>query len=156
MICYMVLMTGRYAISTAGVALEAALVDDNERLTGTRKTGSFASLKALMSAPVTGTQTTIFMWIIAAYGYDQNAEVQTETAQIGIRIAAAGVPIIFAVLGLVALLFLPYNKTVEAELSEYSKIRRGTGTAFGGTTTEDSELDRDTDLDGNQQPSIHS
>src|SRR5699024_10529778 len=103
--CYVVLMTGRYVMSTAGVALEAALIDDNERATGTRKTGSFAALRALMSAPVTGAQMAIFMGIISAYGYDQHAEVQTEAAQFGIRLATAGVPIAFCLLGLVALCF---------------------------------------------------
>ncbi|XBH20524.1 MFS transporter [Jonesiaceae bacterium BS-20] len=130
LICYMFLMSGRYIMTTAGVALEGALIDDNERMTGTRKTGSFASLKALMSAPVTGTQLSIFLWIIAAYGYDPNLDVQTEAAQAGIRFATAGIPIIFGVLGLIALFFLPYSKAVEADLSKFSADRRGLGTAF--------------------------
>lgn len=130
LIAYMFIMTGRYMMTTAGVALEGALVDDNERITGTRKTGSFASLRALMSAPIIGTQTTIFLWIIAAFGYDQSLEVQTETAQWGIRFATAGVPIIFGVLGIIALLFLPYTKKIEAEISEFSLQNRGEGTAF--------------------------
>lgn len=129
LISYIFIMGGRYIMTTAGVALEGALIDDNERLTGTRKTGSFAALRALMSAPITGTQTTIFMWIIAAYGYNQNADVQSETAQWGIRIAAAGVPILFGLLGIVALFFLPYSKKVEADLSEFSRVRRGDSTA---------------------------
>ncbi|AIY01525.1 major facilitator transporter [Arthrobacter sp. PAMC 25486] len=133
LIAYMFIMTGRYMMTTAGVALEGALIDDNERLTGTRKTGSFASLRALMSAPLTGTQTTIFMWVIAAYGYEQSAEVQSAAAQWGIRFATAGVPILFGVLGIVALLFLPYNKKIEAEISEFSRARRGEGTAFVST-----------------------
>src|SRR5699024_2126117 len=37
LLCYMVLMSGRHIMATAGIALEAALVDDNERATGTRK-----------------------------------------------------------------------------------------------------------------------
>lgn len=130
LICYMVLMSGRYIMTTAGIALEAALIDENERLSGTRKTGSFAALRAIMSAPMVGTQTTIFMFIIAYYGYNQNAELQTESAQMGIRIAAAGVPILFAVVGIGALFFLPYSKAVEADLSEYSAMRRSFDTAF--------------------------
>lgn len=130
LIAYMFIMTGRYMMTTAGVALEGTLIDDNERLTGTRKAGSFASLRALMSAPLTGTQTTIFMWIIAAYGYDQSGEVQSAAAQWGIRFATAGVPILLGVLGLVALLFLPYNKRTEAEISEFSHASRGEETAF--------------------------
>src|SRR5690625_5256570 len=51
-------------------------------------------------------------------------------AQLGIKIATAGVPIVFALLGFIALSFLPYSRSVEAELSEYSKRRRGSQTAF--------------------------
>ncbi|WP_163544045.1 MFS transporter [Occultella kanbiaonis] len=130
LVCYVFIMAGRHTMSTAGVALEAALIDDNERETGTRKTGSFAALRALLSAPVTGAQTAIFMGIISAYGYDQLAQVQTETAQLGIRVATAGVPIAFCLLGMIPLLFLPYSKRVEAELSEFSGRQRGLGTAF--------------------------
>ncbi len=124
LLCYIVLMSGRYIMLTAGAPLEAALVDENERMTGTRKTGSFAALRALMSAPVLGMQTTLFLWLIAAFGYDQNAAIQSESAQLGIRIATAGVPIAFALLGVIAMLFLPYTKQVEADLSEYSESRR--------------------------------
>lgn len=137
LICYVVLMSGRYMMSTAGVPLEAALIDDNERATGTRKTGSFAALKALMAAPVTGSQMAIYMAIISAYGYDQLAQTQDATAQFGIRLATAGVPIAFCILGAIALLFLPYSKAKEVELSRFSESQRGEGTAFGAPRYQD-------------------
>ncbi|PKI92074.1 hypothetical protein CW368_04325 [Actinomycetales bacterium SN12] len=130
LLCYIVLMSGRHIMMTAGAPLEAALVDENERNTGTRKTGSFAALRALMSAPLIGSQTALYLWLISAFGYDQNAEVQSESAQLGIRLATAAVPIVFALVGAVALLFLPYTRRVEAELSAFSLERRGTRTAF--------------------------
>ncbi|WP_139417233.1 MFS transporter [Agromyces laixinhei] len=140
LLCYLVLMSGRQIMMTAGSPLEAALIDENERTTGTRKTGSFASLRALLSAPLIGIQTALFMWIISAFGYDQLAEVQSETAQLGIRIATAGVPIVFALLGAIAMAFLPYSKTVEAGLSEFSRDRRGSGTAFATHDPRGAEL----------------
>lgn len=130
LLCYIVLMSGRHIMMTAGAPLEAALMDENERTTGTRKTGSFAALRALMSAPLIGSQTALYLWLISAFGYDQGAEVQTESAQLGIRVATAVVPIVFALAGVVALLFLPYTRRVEAELSAFSRERRGTRTAF--------------------------
>jgi GPH family glycoside/pentoside/hexuronide:cation symporter len=130
LLCYIVLMSGRHIMMTAGAPLEAALVDENERTTGTRKTGSFAALRALMSAPLIGSQTALYLWLISAFGYNQGAEVQTESAQLGIRVATAVVPIVFALAGVVALLFLPYTRRVEAELSAFSRERRGTRTAF--------------------------
>lgn len=134
LLCYIVLMSGRYIMMTAGTPLDAALIDENERTTGIRKTGSFAALKALISAPLVGVQTALFMGIISAYGYDQHAEVQSESAQFGIRLATAGIPIVFALLGAVALLFLPYTKAVEASLSEYSERRRGEGSRLAAPT----------------------
>ncbi len=70
------------------------------------------------------------MGIITAYGYDQLVDVQDPTAQFGIRIATAGVPIVFCLIGMVPLAFLPYSKRVEAELSEFSERERGRQTAF--------------------------
>lgn len=138
LLCYIVLMSGRHIMMTAGAPLEAALVDENERITGTRKTGSFAALRALMSAPLIGSQTALYLWLISAFGYDQGAEVQSESAQLGIRIATAVVPIVLALAGAVALFFLPYTRRVEAELSVFSRERRGARTAF--TAPEDRVL----------------
>lgn len=135
LLCYIVLMSGRHIMMTAGAPLEAALVDENERITGTRKTGSFAALRALMSAPLIGSQTALFLWLISAFGYDQGADVQSESAQLGIRIATAVVPIVFALVGAVALFFLPYTRRVEAELSAFSRERRGGRTAFTAPET---------------------
>lgn len=135
LLCYIVLMSGRHIMMTAGAPLEAALVDENERATGTRKTGSFAALRALISAPLSGSQTALFLWLISAFGYDQGAAVQSESAQLGIRIATALVPIAFALVGAVALLFLPYTRKVEAELSAFSRERRGARTAFSAPET---------------------
>ncbi len=112
-------------MTTADVALEAALIDDNERQTGTRKAGSIAALRALMSAPVTDGQTALFMGIITAYCYNQPLEVQDTTAQLDIRIATAGVPIVFCLIGMIPLSFLPYSRRVEAELSEFPGISGG-------------------------------
>ena len=122
--CYIVLMSGRYIMVTAGTPLEAAMIDQNEQETGTRKTGTFTALRALMSAPLAGIQTALFMWIIAAFGYNQHAEVQSASAEFGIRFATAGVPIILTLVGAVALAFLPYTKAVEAELSRFSEQQR--------------------------------
>lgn len=115
------------------MALDAALIDDNERLTGIRKAGSIASLRALLTAPVAGAQMMIYMAILSAGGYDIGAAVQTPEAQDAIRFATAGVPILFAVVGLVPLLFLPYTREREMELSAWSQERRPQeGTAVEG------------------------
>lgn len=130
--CYVLIMTGRYMVSTGSVALDAALIDDNERATGIRKAGSIASVRALLSAPVAGVQMVIFLGILSAGGYDASAAVQSESAQQAIRFGTAGVPILFALLGLVPLLFLPYSRSAEQDLSAWSRAQRPEeGTAVG-------------------------
>lgn len=133
LLCYILIMGGRQIAGTAGVALDAALIDDNERATGSRKTGSIAAVRALLTAPVAGIHMVIFMSIITAGGYDQSLDVQSEQTQQAIRLAVAGVPIAFALVGLIPVLFLPYSRQYEAELSAWSKSRRsGEGAGPGG------------------------
>ncbi|WP_040281813.1 MFS transporter [Tessaracoccus massiliensis] len=127
LLCYLVLMFGRYVIATASVAVDALLVDDNEQRTGTRKTGQIAAMRAILGAPVTGVQLVIYMSILGAYGYEAGASVQSESAQLGIRVATALVPIAFCLASLIPLLFLPYNRQREAELTEFSLARREVG-----------------------------
>lgn len=122
--CYVLIQSGRYMVTTASVALDAALIDDNERRTGIRKAGTIGSLRALMSAPLAGIQMVIFMGIITAGGYTSGADVQSGSAMDAIRFAAAGVPILFALVGMIPLLFIPYDKKSEAELSRWSEQRR--------------------------------
>ena len=77
-----------------------------------------------------GLQMIIFTSIIHASGYDVNAAMQSAQAMLGIRIATAVVPIVFCVVGVLPLLFFPYDKAKEAALSAFSAERRrgGVGT----------------------------
>ncbi|MDO5676786.1 MAG: MFS transporter [Propionibacteriaceae bacterium] len=125
LLCYLVLMFGRYVISTAAVAVDALLVDENEELTGTRKTGLLAAMRAILGAPVTGAQLVLYMAILSYFGYDGTSTTgQTESAQLGIRVATALVPIAFCLVSLIPLLFLPYSRKREAELTASSMERR--------------------------------
>lgn len=148
LICYVLIMAGRQIAGTAGVALDAALIDDNERATGTRKTGSIAAVRALLTAPVAGIHMVIFMSIITRGGYDQSLEVQTAQTQDAIRLAVAGVPIVFALAGLIPVLFLPYTRSIEAELSAWSKARRGMDDETAAALEE--QLDADLDGEGEE------
>ncbi|WP_203568530.1 MFS transporter [Aestuariimicrobium ganziense] len=125
--CYVAIMAGRHVMSMAGVALDACLVDDNERQSGTRKTGLFASIRALLSAPLSGVQLVLYMAILSRFGFVEGGGLQGETAQLGIRVATALVPIAFCLVGLVPLLFLPYGRRLEEELSQWSRGRREGG-----------------------------
>jgi GPH family glycoside/pentoside/hexuronide:cation symporter len=112
---------------TAGVAVNGALIDENERSTGMRKTGLFNGIFALLTTTLTSFQSIIFTNIINWFGYDGNAVVQTERAIFGIRVGAGLVPLIMGAIGFIPLLLFPISKTVEKDLSEYSsKLRRST------------------------------
>lgn len=127
LVCYLVIMLGKALAGTAGVAIDAMLVDDNEQLTGTRKTGQLAAVRAILGAPITGVQLVLYMSILSATGYQAGADTQSPEAQLGIRIATCLVPIGFCLVSLVPLLFLPYSRARERELNEYSVTRRGAG-----------------------------
>lgn len=126
LLAYIPIMIGKYTMNTGAAPLNAALVDENERLTGERKPGLIGALLALISAPAISTQTMIFMGILTAFGYNKDLPVQTEQAMLGIRVGTAIVPIIFVLLGLIPLLRFPIDQVKEQELSDYStKQRRG-------------------------------
>ena len=102
------------------VAINGALIDENERTTGIRKTGLFNGLFALIATTLTSFQSIIFTNIIQWYGYDGNAAVQTERAIQGIRIGAGLVPLIMGAIGFIPILLFPIGRNQEKELSEYS------------------------------------
>lgn len=81
----------------------------------------------LIAAPAVSTQLMIYMAILAFFGYDAKAPVQTAQAMMGIRIGTALVPIAFLLVGLIPLIFFPINRDKEAELSAYSEARRRGG-----------------------------
>jgi GPH family glycoside/pentoside/hexuronide:cation symporter len=123
-ICYTPVMFGIYLINTAARPLGAAIIDENEQQTGTRKTGLFQAVNAILSAPIASLQMIIFLSLIKYFGYNQNAETQSAGAMWGIRLATCLVPIAFGLAGMLPLVFFPYNKAREQELSLYSAERR--------------------------------
>lgn len=130
--CYAIAQAGRYTMSTAATALDAVLVDDNELQTARRKTGQFAAVRALLSAPLAGIQLVLFTAILTRTGYDAGADVQSLEAQWGIRAGTALVPIVFCLAGMVPLLFVPYDRAREAEIGARTLSRREGG--FEGRT----------------------
>ena len=129
-LAYVLIQLGRYTASTAGGPLGAAIIDDNERRTGTRKTGLFGAVNALLLAPVGGLQMILFMGILKATGYQEGAAAQSAEAVMGIRIAAAIVPMAFCLAGILPLALFPYNRETEAELSRFSAEQRRGGASM--------------------------
>lgn len=107
-------------VNVVGGPLFGAIIDEDERRTGTRKAGLFTGMNALLTIPIGGIHTVIFTSILSFYGFVSGAAAQTETAVFGIRIASSFLPGILIILGMIPLFFLPINKRVEKELSDFS------------------------------------
>lgn len=126
-ICYTFIVVSLNMCLTAGVTINGALIDENERSTGIRKTGLFNGIFALLATTLTSLQSIIFTNIINWFGYDGNAAVQTDRAVWGIRVGAGLVPLIMGAIGFIPLLMFPIGKNLEKEISEYSSgLRRST------------------------------
>ncbi len=138
-VAYVFIQLGKYMASTAGGPLGAAIIDENEKLTGSRKTGLFGAVGALLLAPVGGLQMILFMGILKATGYAEGADVQSAGAVMGIRVASAVVPMVFALLGMIPLALFPYDKQKEEELSLFSAQRRA---GLSGTESENVDLEQ--------------
>lgn len=121
---YIPILMGRQVNETVQYPLTALVIDENEKLTGTRKPGLLTAINSLLFAPISGIQLVIFMNIINRYGFQEKTSIQTAQAIEGIRIAGTLVPIAFVLIGLIPVLLLPMNLKREQELSEYSKHRR--------------------------------
>ncbi|MBN2557664.1 MAG: MFS transporter [Clostridia bacterium] len=107
-------------VNVVGGPLFGAIIDEDERRTGTRKAGLFTGMNALLTIPVGGLHTMIFTSILAFYGFASGAGEQSETAIFGIRMASSFLPGILIILGMIPLFFMSINKKVEAELSDFS------------------------------------
>ncbi len=106
--------------SVVGSPLFGAIIDEDEKRTGTRKAGLFTGMNALLTIPIGGLHTLIFTSILAFYGYVSGAETQAASAVSGIRLASSFLPGVLIIVGAFPLFFLPINKKVEKELSDFS------------------------------------
>ena len=123
-ISYTLIVFALNVIQTAGVVLNGELIDYDEMQTGTRKTGLYGGLFALLTTSLTSLQATIFSGILSRYGYDGTLAAQSERAVWGIRVGAGLVPIIMCVVGFIPMLFFPIGRKLEREISDFNVAAR--------------------------------
>ena len=123
-------------IQTAGVVLNGELIDYDEMRTGTRKTGLYGGLFALLTTALTSLQATLFSNIISHFGYDGTLAVQSERAVWGIRVGAGLVPIIMSLVGLIPMIFFPIGRKLEKEISDFNVAARKGCVEQGGDENE--------------------
>ena len=102
----------------------ALIIDEDERISGVRKTGLFNGIFALFITAFSGLQTVLFTSVISFFGYDGTAKVQSAAAVRGIRIATGFVPLCLIIVGLIPMFFYPFDKKKEDEISTFSKNAR--------------------------------
>jgi GPH family glycoside/pentoside/hexuronide:cation symporter len=111
-------------VSVLQWAIYADTADYSEWKKGRRATGLVmsASLFALKLGIALGAAANA--WILSAYGYQPNVE-QTASGLLGIRMVMSVYPAIFAIIGMVLMLFYPLKKhmmmQVETELVQRRK-----------------------------------
>ncbi len=125
-ISYTLIIFALNVIQTSGVVMNGALIDYDEMRTGTRKTGLYGGLFALLTTILTAFQESAFATIISYYGYDGTLEVQTERAIWGIRVGAGLVPVILCCIGFIPLIFFPIGRDLEKKISDFNvNARKG-------------------------------
>lgn len=112
--------------STCTSPMGSLMIDENERVTGTRKTGLYSGIFSLCITAFAGFQTVVFTSVIAAFGYDGTLASQSANAVLGIRVATGLVPMVAVLLGLIPMYFYPFSKQKEDEISQFSlNARKG-------------------------------
>ncbi len=123
-VAYIFIWLGHNSVVTANAPLTAAVIDENERITDVRKAGLHQAITAVLNMPFMGIWTLVYMALIKYFGYEQGAPVQTEEAIMGIRVTSTLLPSIMYILGIIPLVFNPFNKQKERDVSEWSHRRR--------------------------------
>jgi GPH family glycoside/pentoside/hexuronide:cation symporter len=125
-VLYALLMIGFASTWGTGDVLMGAIVDEDERRTGLRKSSLYMGLSSLITIPFTAVHSLIYMSLLQAFGYvsGENVMVQTPQAIFGIRLATTLVPAFFILLGYIPLFLFPIGHKEEKELSEFSEGMR--------------------------------
>ncbi len=107
-------------------SMYADIVDHQELLTGRRATGLIFSSSSMSQKMGWALGSALTGWLLAAFGYDQHAAVQTGEAILGVRLMMSWFPAISCVLAVVGMMFYPLSEKRVREISEELEIRRNT------------------------------
>ena len=103
-------------------------VDQDEINQGTRREGMFLGTNALVVKPAQSIGPILATVLFSAYGFAQNATVQSATAIFGIKILFLLVPTIASLIGLLFMYFYPFHgeklKELQVKLEELHKQKR--------------------------------
>lgn len=120
-IFYMIVNMGNAAFWILSTPIFGNIIDEYELKTGNRNEGTFMGINAIFITPNKQGMIFLFTLIITFMGYNGAAEVQTESAVLGIQLGVALVPILLLIIGFLILLFFPLQGEKLAEVKKEIK-----------------------------------
>ena len=99
--------------------LMADLVDEDELKTGLRREGAYFGSTALFTKPAQSIAATLTGYVLFLTGYNQDAVVQTNLAQFGIKLNIGLIPAIFFILAVLVLIKFP----IDGSTPEYKEMK---------------------------------
>ncbi len=120
-IFYLIVNMGNAAFWILSTPIFGNVIDEYELKTGNRNEGTFMGINAIFITPNKQGMIFLFTLIITFMGYNGAAEVQTESAVLGIQLGVALVPILLLIIGFLILLFFPLQGEKLAEVKREIK-----------------------------------
>lgn len=102
----------------------ADIVDHQELKTGRRATGLIFSSSSMSQKMGWALGSALTGWLLAWFGYNQDAAVQTESAVLGVRLMMSWFPAISCVLAVVGMMFYPLSEKKVKEITVELEARR--------------------------------
>jgi GPH family glycoside/pentoside/hexuronide:cation symporter len=109
MISLIILGVGYGASLVTSQILFADTVDYDETRTGKRRESTYSGVEALITKPAISVANGLFLLVISAFGFDNAATTQSTTAQWGIMIGFAVMPIFCALIAAIVMSFYPLD-----------------------------------------------
>jgi GPH family glycoside/pentoside/hexuronide:cation symporter len=116
-------------------SMYADIVDHQELKTGRRATGLIFSSSSMSQKMGWAFGAALSGWLLAWFGYDQTAAVQSGSAILGVRLMLSWLPAVSCVLAVVGMMFYPLSEKRVKEIAEEleaqraANLQRATGTA---------------------------
>lgn len=105
-------------------SMYADIVDHQELKTGRRATGLIFSSSSMSQKMGWALGSALTGWLLAWFGYNQDAAVQTESAVLGVRLMMSWFPAISCVLAVVGMMFYPLSEKKVKEITVELESRR--------------------------------
>lgn len=105
-------------------SMYADIVDHQELKTGRRATGLIFSSSSMSQKMGWAFGAAMTGWLLAVFGYNQDAATQTESAIFGVRLMLSWLPAISCVLAVIGMAFYPLSEKKVKKITEELELKR--------------------------------